>query len=66
MFFTLKHRGVEKQEASRGEGSVTKIGVSIPNYLLAATLRNYTERTEWYHYIPFQKLWPMKFNPRYF
>jgi len=42
------------------------MGVSIPNYMLAATLLNYTESTEWYHYIPFQKFWAMKFNLRYF
>lgn len=55
--------GVKWRQGVRG---VTEFGVSIPNYALAATLLNYTESTEWCHYIPFQKLWAMKFNLRYF
>lgn len=47
-------------------GGVIEIGISIPNYVPAAILLNYTESTEWCYYIPFQKLWAMKFNLRYF
>lgn len=63
MGFASKQR-VVKWEAKGG--GVTEIGVSIPNDALAAVLLNYTESSEWCHYILFQKLWAMKFNLRYF